>query len=157
MRPWLRRASHRPHVRIAPIAIRSGMLHDGPMTASDEPVAVVTGANSGIGRAVAIHLATRGITVYGTVRSAEKATKLIEMASGVGAEVRLVELDVGDDESVRAGFATVLDEAGRVDVLVNNAGVGGNDVVEETPIERYAEVINVNLLGAIRCLKAVLP
>ena len=127
------------------------------MTTSDALVAVVTGANSGIGRAVAIHLATRGITVYGTVRSVDKATKLIDMASDVGAEVHLVELDVADDESVSAGFATVHDEAGRVDVLVNNAGVGGNGVVEETPIERYAEVMNINLFGAIRCLKAVLP
>jgi NAD(P)-dependent dehydrogenase (short-subunit alcohol dehydrogenase family) len=127
------------------------------MTASDAPVAVVTGANSGIGRAVAIHLATRGITVYGTVRSIDKATKLLEMASNAGAEVNLVELDVADDDSVRAGFAAVHDEAGRVDVLVNNAGVGGNGVVEEAPIERYAEVINVNVFGAIRCLKAVLP
>ncbi len=49
------------------------------------------------------------------------------------------------------------DEAGRVDVLVNNAGVGGNGVVEEAPIDRYAEVMNVNLFGALRCLKAVLP
>jgi NAD(P)-dependent dehydrogenase (short-subunit alcohol dehydrogenase family) len=127
------------------------------MTTSDALVAVVTGANSGIGRAVAIHLATRGITVYGTVRSVDKATKLIDMASDVGAQVHLVELDVADDESVRTGFATVHDEAGRVDVLVNNAGVGGNGVVEETPIERYAEVMNINLFGAIRCLKAVLP
>jgi NAD(P)-dependent dehydrogenase (short-subunit alcohol dehydrogenase family) len=127
------------------------------MTASDALVAVVTGANSGIGRAVAIHLATRGITVYGTVRSVDKATKLLDMASSAGAEVRVVELDVADDESVRAGLAAVHDEAGSVDVLVNNAGVGGNGVVEETPLERYAEVINVNLFGAIRCLKAVLP
>ena len=60
-------------------------------------------------------------------------------------------------ESVEAGLARVLDEAGRVDVLVNNAGVGGNGVVEEVTIERYAEVMNVNLYGAIRCLKVVLP
>ncbi len=127
------------------------------MTTSDALVAVVTGANSGIGRAVAIHLATRGLTVYGTVRSVDKATKLVAMAADVGAEVHLVELDVADDASVHAGFATVHDEAGRVDVLVNNAGVGGNGVVEEAPVERYAEVMNVNLFGALRCLKAVLP
>jgi NAD(P)-dependent dehydrogenase (short-subunit alcohol dehydrogenase family) len=127
------------------------------MTTSDPLVAVVTGANSGIGRAVAIHLATRGLTVYGSVRSVAKADKLVAMATAAGAEVRLVEFDVADDDSVQAGFATVRDEAGRVDVLVNNAGVGGNGVVEEAPIERYAEVTNVNVFGALRCLKAVLP
>jgi NAD(P)-dependent dehydrogenase (short-subunit alcohol dehydrogenase family) len=127
------------------------------MTTSDPLVAVVTGANSGIGRAIAVHLATRGLTVYGTVRSADKATKLVSMADGVGAAVRVVELDVADDVSVQAGLASVLDEAGRVDVLVNNAGIGGNGVVEETPIERYAEVMNVNVFGALRCLKVVLP
>jgi NAD(P)-dependent dehydrogenase (short-subunit alcohol dehydrogenase family) len=127
------------------------------MTTSDALVAVVTGANSGIGRAVAIHLATHGLTVYGTVRNVDKAAKLVAMAAEAGAEVHLVELDVADDESVHTGFATVHDEAGRIDVLVNNAGVGGNGVVEESPIEQYADVMNVNLLGALRCLKAVLP
>jgi len=55
---------------------------------------VVTGANSGIGRATAIHLATKGHVVYGTVRSMDKAGKLLSMAGAAGAEVRLVELDV---------------------------------------------------------------
>ena len=127
------------------------------MTTTPAPVAVVTGANSGIGRAVAIHLAGQGLTVYGTVRSAGKATKLNAMAADAGVEVNLVELDVADDASVQAGFAEVLERAARIDVLVNNAGVGGNGAVEETPIETYAQVMNVNLYGALRCLKAVLP
>jgi NAD(P)-dependent dehydrogenase (short-subunit alcohol dehydrogenase family) len=127
------------------------------MTTTPAPVAVVTGANSGIGRAVAIHLAGQGLTVYGTVRSAGKATKLNAMAADAGVEVNLVELDVADDASVRVGFAEVLERAERIDVLVNNAGVGGNGAVEETPIETYAQVMNVNLYGALRCLKAVLP
>jgi len=127
------------------------------MTTIPASVAVVTGANSGIGRAVAIHLAGQGLTVYGTVRGAGKATKLNAMAADAGVEVNLVELDVADDASVQAGFAQVLERAGRIDVLVNNAGVGGNGAVEETPIETYAQVMNVNLYGALRCLKAVLP
>jgi NAD(P)-dependent dehydrogenase (short-subunit alcohol dehydrogenase family) len=127
------------------------------MSGTATPVAVVTGANSGIGRAVAIHLAAQGQTVYGTVRSVDKAGKLNAMAAEAGVEVRLVELDVADDAGVRDGFARVLDEAGRVDVLVNNAGVGGNGVVEEVPIDTYAAVMDVNLYGALRCLKAVLP
>src|ERR1700722_9339353 len=108
---------------------------------------VVTGANSGIGRATAIHLATRGHLVYGTVRSAEKAGKLLSMAAAAGAEVRLVELDVADDESVRSGFAQILEETGGVDVLVNNAGIGGNAVVEECPPALYLDCLNVNVCG----------
>jgi NAD(P)-dependent dehydrogenase (short-subunit alcohol dehydrogenase family) len=121
------------------------------------PVTVVTGANSGIGRAIAIYLAGAGHTVYGTVRSFDKAAKLNAMADEAHIDVNLVELDVADDDSVRTGFARVLDEAGRIDVLVNNAGIGGNGTVEETPIDTYAAVMNVDLYGQLRCLKAVLP
>ena len=64
---------------------------------------------------------------------------------------------MAEDDSVQAGLAQVLDQAGRIDVLVNNAGIGGNGTVEETPIETYAEVMNVDLYGQLRCLKAVLP
>jgi NAD(P)-dependent dehydrogenase (short-subunit alcohol dehydrogenase family) len=127
------------------------------MSSQGATVSVVTGGNSGIGRAIAIHLATHGHAVYATVRNLETASKLRAMARDAGVEVNLVELDVADDDSVRTGFAKVVDDAGRIDVLVNNAGVGGNGVVEEVPIERYAETMNVNLYGTLRCLKAVLP
>ena len=121
-------------------------------------ISVVTGANSGIGRATAIHLAQQGHAVYGTVRSVDKAGKLQSMSAEAGVEVNLVELDVADDESVRAGFARILDEtSGVVDVLVNNAGVGGNAVAEECPTSTYLDIINVNLCGAVRCLQQVLP
>jgi NAD(P)-dependent dehydrogenase (short-subunit alcohol dehydrogenase family) len=121
-------------------------------------ISVVTGANSGIGRATAIHLAAQGHVVYATVRSADKAGKLLAGAEAAGAEVRLVELDVADDESVQAGFERILNEtSGVVDVLVNNAGVGGNAVAEECPPQLYLDVMNVNLCGAVRCLQAVLP
>jgi len=120
-------------------------------------VAVVTGANSGIGRATAIHLAAQGYTVYGTVRSLTKADKLNAMAAERGATVHLVELDVASDDSVRDGFDQIFASAGRVDVLVNNAGVGGNAVAEECPTSFYLDVMNVNLCGAVRCVQAVLP
>ena len=124
---------------------------------SDAPVSVVTGANSGIGRATAIHLAQQGHTVYGTVRATSRTDKLLAMSEQAGVEVRLAELDVADDQSVRDGFAGILDEAGRVDVLVNNAGIGANAVAEECPPALYLDVMNVNLCGAVRCLQAVLP
>jgi NAD(P)-dependent dehydrogenase (short-subunit alcohol dehydrogenase family) len=120
-------------------------------------ICVVTGANSGIGRATAIHLAREGHTVYGTVRDVERAGKLLAMAADAGVEVNLVELDVSDDDSVANGFAQILAGAGHVDVLVNNAGVGGNAVVEECPPSMYLDVMNVNLCGAVRCAAAVLP
>lgn len=120
-------------------------------------IAVVTGANSGIGRAIALHLAGQGYTTYGTVRSVDKAGKLRTMAADLGVDVQLVELDVADDDSVAAGFARILDEAGRVDVLVNNAGVGGNAVVEECSSSLYLDVFNVDVCGVTRCAQAVLP
>jgi NAD(P)-dependent dehydrogenase (short-subunit alcohol dehydrogenase family) len=121
-------------------------------------ISVVTGANSGIGRATAIHLAQQGHAVYGTVRSVDRAGKLQTMASEAGVEINLVELDIADDQSVHAGFARILEETdGHVDVLVNNAGVGGNAVAEECPPSTYLDVMNVNLCGAVRCLQQVLP
>jgi NAD(P)-dependent dehydrogenase (short-subunit alcohol dehydrogenase family) len=124
---------------------------------SDSPVTVVTGANSGIGRATAIHLAAAGHTVYGTVRSIERADKLLAAAEAAGTSVEVVELDIARGESVRHGFARILDDAGRIDHLVNNAGVGGNGVVEETTPARFLDVMNVDLCGAVRCAQAVLP
>ena len=121
-------------------------------------ISVVTGANSGIGRATAIHLAAQGHVVFGTVRSLDKAGKLLAMATAAGVDINLVELDVASDESVRDGFADILRATdGIVDVLVNNAGVGGNAVVEECPPSVHLEVMNVNLCGAVRCLQQVLP
>jgi NAD(P)-dependent dehydrogenase (short-subunit alcohol dehydrogenase family) len=123
----------------------------------DRPVSVVTGANSGIGRATAIHLAGQGHRVIGTVRSIAKADKLRMMAADADVSVELFELDVADDESVRVGFERILEAAGCVDHLVNNAGVGGNSVAEECPPDMYLSVMNVNLCGAVRCTQAVLP
>lgn len=127
-----------------------------PITAP--AVCVVTGANSGIGRATAVHLATQGYTVYGTVRSLHKAGKLTAAAEAAGVSVQLVELDIADDQSVRDGFADIFSRTdGVVDVLVNNAGVGGNAVAEETPPSMYLDVMNINLCGAARCWQEVLP
>jgi len=123
----------------------------------DRAVAVVTGANSGIGRAIAVHLAANGYRVFGTVRRIASAEKLQSMAAAAGTTVDLVELDVADDASVRTGLADVLDQAGRIDVLVNNAGIGNNGVVEEASPDSHLETMNVNLCGAVRCIQAVLP
>lgn len=122
-----------------------------------QPVAVVTGANSGIGRATALHLAERGFRVFGTVRALDKATKLVAKAGEIGLTIDLVEMDVADDDSVRNGFADILRTVPQIDVLVNNAGIGGNGVTEECGFELFHESFNVNVVGAVRCLQQVLP
>lgn len=120
-------------------------------------VALITGANSGIGRGAAVDLAAKGWTVYGSMRSLDKGAKLAEMAEQAGVEVHPVVCDVTDAASVDAAVAQIIDDAGRIDVLVNNAGIGGNGVVEETSIDLYAEVMDVNVYGIVRCCQAVLP
>jgi NAD(P)-dependent dehydrogenase (short-subunit alcohol dehydrogenase family) len=126
------------------------------MSEQTTPVAVVTGANTGIGRATALHLGTNGFRVVATVRSRAKADKLMARVAELNAEVELVEMDVADDASVRRAFDSIL-AASPVDVLVNNAGIGGNGVVEESASTQYLESFNVNVLGVVRCTQAVLP
>jgi len=121
------------------------------------PVTVVTGANSGIGRATAIHLAEHGHRVVGTVRELGRAGKLHAAAEAAGVGVELVELDIASGSSVHDGFNEINELTGRIDHLVNNAGVAGNGVVEETSAKRFLEVMNVDLCGATRCAQAVLP
>lgn len=125
----------------------------------ETPVAVVTGANSGIGRATAIAFAQAGYRVFGTVRGLAKADKLLAKArdTGVSERLSLVEMDVADSASVQAGFRQIFAATDRVDVLVNNAGVGGNAVTEECPIDTYTEVFNINHNGSVRCIQEVLP
>lgn len=136
----------------------TAMAHESEPNMS-MPVAVVTGANSGIGRATSIVLAERGYRVFATVRSTPRADKLLAKAEqlGVTAQLSIVEMDVASSESVASGFRHIFEHTDRVDVLVNNAGVGGNAVTEECPIETYNEVFNINHNGSVRCIQAVLP
>ena len=123
------------------------------------PTAVVTGANSGLGRATTLAFAQAGYHVFGTVRGLAKADKLLAKATSLNLadRITLVEMDVADSASVTKGFAQIYSATDQVDVLVNNAGVGGNAVTEECPIDTYTEVFNINHNGSVRCIQAVLP
>jgi len=120
-------------------------------------IAFITGANSGIGRSAAVDLAGKGWTVYGSMRSLDKGDKLAAMCEAADVEVRPVVCDVVDTDSVNAAVAEVIADAGHIDVVVNNAGVGGNGVLEETSLDDYMSVMDVNLYGVIRTSQAVLP
>lgn len=121
-------------------------------------IAVVTGSSTGIGQATAVTLARAGHTVYATMRNPAKGgEELRELAKREGLDLRPAALNVDSDEAVRDGFAAILAEAGRVDVLVNNAGIGQGGAVEETPIATFRATMETNFFGAIRCIQAVVP
>ena len=116
---------------------------------SDPKVVLITGASSGIGSATAEHLVSRGYRVFGTARSPQKAAT----TSGVS----LLPLDVTVAASVLRAVQTVLDATGRIDVLVNNAGLGVFGAFEETSVEQAQALFDTNVFGVIRTSQAVLP
>ncbi|CAE7417116.1 RDH8 [Symbiodinium natans] len=122
------------------------------------PVAVVTGANSGLGLALAVKLA-RSHLVFAGMRSLAKKDALLEAAvkAEVSSNIRALELDVNTDASVESGLAPALKEAGRADVLVNNAGYSQAGSVEMMSMDAMKAQMETNLFGVIRCQKAVLP
>ena len=126
-------------------------------TSNQAPVAVVTGANSGIGRATALHLAQHGYTVFGTVRSLDKAGKLQARANELGVTVELIEMDVADDVSVQRGFADIFLATDRVDVLVNNASAIWLRGILDTPMKRFDLMSQVNSRGTFLCAQKALP
>ena len=113
--------------------------------------ALVTGASSGIGEETARRLQGLGYTVYGAARRTDRLEKLA--AEGV----RPLAMDVTDDASMTAGIARIIEEAGRIDVLVNNAGYGSYGAIEDVPIDEARRQFEVNLFGLGRLVQLVTP
>jgi NAD(P)-dependent dehydrogenase (short-subunit alcohol dehydrogenase family) len=113
------------------------------------PVVLVTGASSGIGRAVASAFAAKGFEVFGTSRNPQRTEPI--------AGVELVQLDVTDDASVTRAVATVIERAGRIDVLVNNAGFGVLGAAEESSTAQAQHLFDTNFFGLVRVTREVLP
>jgi NAD(P)-dependent dehydrogenase (short-subunit alcohol dehydrogenase family) len=121
------------------------------------PVAVVTGTSTGIGLATAVALARAGHTVHATMRNPQRAPQLAESAAAEKLPIKILPMDVDDDASVSKGFGQILADAGRIDVLVNNAGVQGSGPIEEIPLAEFRRVMETNYFGVLRCIQAVLP
>ena len=111
-------------------------------------VVFITGASSGIGKSIGEFLHHKGYRVYGTSRNPQNIS---------GSLFPLVALDVRNAESIKTAVAQVIAEAGAIDVLVNNAGVGITGAVEEIPADEIRNNFEVNLFGPIEVMKAVLP
>ena len=118
---------------------------------------LITGCSTGIGLATAVHLAGRGHTVYASVRDLATSEGLRGAAEEAGVALTVLSLDVDSPESIRAGVERVVEEAGCVDVLVNNAGVGDLWAVEDTTETDLLQMFRTNVFGPIALIRAVLP
>jgi len=120
-------------------------------------VVLVTGTSSGIGLATAVHFAREGHEVWAGVRSPSTATELRETVERDRLAVRVLTLDVDDPASVQQGVGEVHAKSGRVDVLVNNAGMGGGGPIEDVPVDWAQSLFQTNYFGVVRMVQAVLP
>lgn len=118
--------------------------------------AVITGTSTGIGLTTSLHLARNGYRVFAGMRNLAKADELKNAAAAESLNIDIVQLDVCDAESVAAAFSAI-QEHGPVDVLVNNAGIGGASPLELTPEDEHRQMFETNYFGAVRCIQAVLP
>lgn len=110
-------------------------------------VVLITGASSGIGKVTAEYLLQKGYKVYGTSRNPKPALY----------NFPLIQLDVTEITSIKQAIQTILKKEGKIDVLVNNAGIGITGPVEETPSEEIRKAFETNFFGAIEVMKSVLP
>ena len=108
-------------------------------------VVLVTGTSSGIGLATALHFARRGHDVHAGLRNPAAASELTRAIDEEKLPIRPVVLDVDDGDSVQRGVGEVLANAGRIDVLVNNAGIGGGGAVEEVPVDWVKSLFETKL------------
>ena len=120
-------------------------------------VILITGTSTGLGAATAVQAAQAGHTVYATMRNTQKRGTLDAATQVAGVSLNVLQLDVQDTGSVNAAVDTVITEQGRIDVLINNAGMGyvrSLEQAEETDIQK---ILDINYTGVTRCIKAVMP
>jgi len=117
-------------------------------------VAVVTGASSGIGHQFAVDLIARGAKVFGLARSLDTLQSIREE---LGDRFHPVACDVRDEDAVQSAFANVTDAAGRIDVLINNAGLGQFGPVDEFSVDDWDTLMETNVRGVFLCTRAAVP
>lgn len=125
------------------------------MSTDARPVALVTGASSGIGRATALLLARSGYEVFATVRSEEKEASL--RADAAGLPIEILRLDLTDEAGATRTVQEVLRRAGHLDVLVNNAGYAKLGAIEDLPRDDLRHQFEVNVFGAMQLCREAIP
>ncbi|WP_424929151.1 SDR family oxidoreductase [Amaricoccus tamworthensis] len=120
-------------------------------------VILVTGTSTGLGIAIAVQAARAGHRVYATMRNLAKRGQLDEAAEAAGVSMEVVQLDVQDTASVTQAVDAVVDREGRIDVLINNAGMGYARSLEQADEADVQRILDINYMGVVRCTKAVMP
>src|ERR1051325_10517955 len=118
---------------------------------------MVTGSSSGIGYATSLILARNGFYTYASVRSINKSASLQSTSDTERLPLKLIQLDVTDDGSVKAAVEQIASEKGRIDVLVNNAGYGLFGAFEDLSVDEIKAQFETNFFGVIRVTQHVLP
>ena len=124
---------------------------------TDQKVAIVTGSSSGIGYETALVLARNGFRTYATMRNLEKAKAISDVAKSEKLALHTIKLDVTDEKSVNDAIKNIKSDAGRIDVLVNNAGYGLAGSLEDLLMNEIKAQYETNVFGLIRVTQAVLP
>ena len=124
---------------------------------SMQKVAVITGSSSGIGHEISLILARNGFTTYATMRNLQKGSDLKSIAEDEKLPLHFAQLDVTDDNSVKNAIKSVYDEAGRIDIIVNNAGYGLTGAFEDLSLDEIKTQYETNVFGLIRTTQEVLP
>ena len=123
----------------------------------NQRVAIVTGSSSGIGLDTSITLAQNGFLTYATMRNLDKGSVIETAAEKEKIPIRVVELDVTDDRSVKDAIQHIISEIGKIDVLVNNAGYGLVGAFEDLSMEEIKSQYETNVFGLMRVTQKVLP
>ena len=118
---------------------------------------LITGTSTGIGLTTALTLGRAGHTVYATMRNPARLPELMDTAAKERLPIKISAMDVDSDSSVKAAVEAIYQDAGDIDVLVNNAGVERSGSVEELPLAEIRAVMETNYFGALRCIQAVVP
>jgi NAD(P)-dependent dehydrogenase (short-subunit alcohol dehydrogenase family) len=122
-----------------------------------EKVALVTGSSSGIGFETALLLSKSGFHTYASMRNLEKSKNITEIVNTENLPLRVIQLDVNDDISVKNAINKIIAENGRIDVIINNAGHGLFSPIEDITLDQVKEQFETNFFGVVRLVKEVLP
>lgn len=126
-------------------------------TSFTDCVVLITGASNGIGKQLAVDFAAHGATVVGCGRSTARLKETLIEVRRLSPSSAMIGCDVSDAEQVQCMIAKVLADYGRIDILINNAGIGMRQPFAETPLATIEEILRINYLGAVYCTHEVLP